>query len=306
MADLDADRFRRIAALAAFLGRSHRASRAEIFAAVEGYADRKPEAARRLLRRDLRAVDESFGVVITYNESHDRYELQRDAAGGPLRLSPEEKVALSLAIRFAQADLAQPAIQASADLPVVEFAGWALPNLHLDANGETLLEAIVRRAEVTFTYGDASGTVAQRRVQPWVLSWRGDRYLTGFDLDRKSERHFRVSRIRGGVDIVGEDESFEPVRVDGVVRAPWESDPDGEAVLAVEASSAWWFARRFGVETSEDGDQIVLRVPYRDDDAFAGYLAGFGAAIEVLEPPTLRSAVCAHVEAVLERIKASS
>lgn len=300
MATLEPDRFRRITALAAYLGRSHRASRAEIFAAVEGYADRKAEAARRLLRRDLREVEDAFGVAITYNESHDRYELVRDASGPSLLLSPPEKVALSLAIRFAQADLAQPAIQAAADLPVVEYAGWALPNLHLDAAGERLLEAIVRRVEVRFTYRAADGAIAVRRVQPWVLTWRGERYVTGFDLDRADERHFRVSRIQGEVAFVGDDGAYEPVRVDGVIRAPWESDPDGEAVLAVEPTSAWWFARRFGVEAVEEDDAMILRVPYRDDDAFAAYLAGFGNAIVVREPASLRDAIVAHLRAVLD------
>lgn len=302
----DQDRLRRIAALAAFLGRTRAASRAEIFAAVEGYRGRKEEAARRLLRRDLDQLEAAFRVQVSYNEHAERYELQRDRGSAILKLTPEQKVALSIAIRFAEADPAQTVIEAAADLPLLETAGWALPSLTLDENGERLLEAILSRREVEFEYRNGAGEITQRRVQPWVLTWRGERYLTGHDLDRGATRHFRLGRIRGVVQTSQDEGTFEPPDDPASVQAPWESNPDREAKLRVAESIAWVIARRFGVDTSEEDGELVVRVPYRHDASFASYLAGFGAEIEVLGPQTLRAAMLQHLEAALVAMDAGA
>ncbi|MFP5224271.1 MAG: helix-turn-helix transcriptional regulator [Actinomycetota bacterium] len=290
----------RILALAAFLGRKRAASRADIFAGVDGYADRGIEAARRLLRRDISVICETMRVKIDYDAIEDVYRLTREVSRGDLRLTPEQKVALSLAMRSAEADPAAAVIEAAADLPVIGSAGWALPNIGLDARGEILLAAIISRTEISFRYRDSRGEETRRLVQPWTLTWRGERYLTGFDLDREGVRHFRLNRILGEIELRGEPGAFEPGEQATEVVAPWEADPDREAVIAVDDSVSWMLARRFGVEVEERDGELIIRVPYGHDQSFAAFLAGFGPEVKVLSPGSLVDALTDHLRGALD------
>jgi proteasome accessory factor B len=299
MAESGNQRVTRILALAAYLGRKHAASRADIFEAVPGYSDRDVEAARRLLRRDMAVICETMRVTIGYDSHEDVYRLSREAGRGDLRLTPDQKVALSLAMRFAEADPAATVIEAAADLPLIGSAGWALPNLGLDSKGELLLGAIIARNEVSFAYRDSKGEETERRVQPWTLTWRGERYLTGFDVDRDGVRHFRPNRIQGDVRLEGAEGAFEPDETAHEVRAPWETDPDREAVLIVSDAVSWMLARRFGVEVQQEGDELIIRVPYGHDSSFAAFLAGFGPEVKVVSPQSLVDAMVQHLRDAL-------
>jgi proteasome accessory factor B len=152
---------------------------------------------------------------------------------------------------------------------------------------------------VSFSYRDSKGEETDRRVQPWTLTWRGERYLTGFDVDRDGVRHFRLNRIQGDVRLDGAEGAFEPDEAAHEVRAPWEADPDREAVLAVSDAVSWMLARRFGVEVQQEGDEMIIRVPYGHDSSFAAFLAGFGPEVKVVSPTSLADAMVQHLRGAL-------
>ncbi len=66
-----------------------------------------------------------------------------------------------------------------------------------------LMRAVRDHRVVRFDYRKpGSSEVEKRSVEPWSLySHQGRWYLTGLDLERNSERLFRVSRIQGGVTV---------------------------------------------------------------------------------------------------------
>lgn len=67
-----------------------------------------------------------------------------------------------------------------------------------------VLAALEAGIPVSFTYTSASGT-QDRAVEPWRLVLRGRvLYLWGRDLDRDAPRLFRVSRMTGAIETIGE------------------------------------------------------------------------------------------------------
>lgn len=90
--------------------------------------------------------------------------------------------------------------QTPADLP----PRHGLPRVESDAGLDILAQAIHQRIPVTFPYGSET-EVDMRTVEPWRLPIRGNAvYLWGFDLDRQAPRLFRMSRILGDIELIGE------------------------------------------------------------------------------------------------------
>lgn len=73
-----------------------------------------------------------------------------------------------------------------------------------------LLHAINHQIPVSFSYMSTSSSAiihdyTQRAVEPWQILLRGQgMYLWGWDLDRQAPRLFRLTRIRGAVELIGE------------------------------------------------------------------------------------------------------
>ena len=67
-----------------------------------------------------------------------------------------------------------------------------------------LYQAITSESVVSFVYRSPKSTQT-RAVEPWNLVVSGSAiYLQGFDLDREGERTFRLSRILGPIEVLGE------------------------------------------------------------------------------------------------------
>ena len=67
-----------------------------------------------------------------------------------------------------------------------------------------LYQAITSQSVVSFLYRSPKSTQT-RAVEPWTLLVSGAAiYLQGFDLDREGERTFRLSRILGPIEVLGD------------------------------------------------------------------------------------------------------
>jgi proteasome accessory factor B len=134
-------------------------------------------------------------------------------------------------------------------------------------------------------------------VAPWgVVSRHGHWYLVGHDHDREAVRVFRLSRIRGPVEMGDTPHAFsrpEGVDLVGLVDDDDSTAPLSLAQLEVRPGAAHALRRD---ATAVDGD--VLTVPYRDPRRFTDRLVGHGSDVTVLGPPELRDAVIARLRAV--------
>jgi predicted DNA-binding transcriptional regulator YafY len=226
----------------------------------------------------------------------------------------------------------RPAVAAS-DGPAADAAGSDDPDQGLSSRG-LLLQPRVRtadpafgplraaslaRRQVRFDYRKSPQDDPEpRKVQPWgLVSFRGRWYVVGYDLDRKEQRTFRLSRIFGEVSASGRAGAFTPpsdLDLLDVVRRNAEQPVERTARVRVRpgraiglrrgaelisaASGATVTAATAGADEggtaagSAGADEFdVVRIPIAGLWATAREVAACGPDAQVIEPADLRDAV---------------
>ncbi|MDC7122711.1 WYL domain-containing protein [Cellulomonas fimi] len=307
----------------ALVNTSGRMTKEQVRASVAGYQDApSDDAFERMFERDkdtlrelgipvLTVTDAGHGDDIGYRIDAEQYAL------APLDLTAGELGVLAMAAQVWQdqslrADTSRAltklravgAAPQSTDLvaglaPRVRSGGGAIG---------PLLDAVQARQVVRFVYRAANtGEVRERTVEPWkLLARRGGWLLVGRDRERDAPRSFRLSRVEGTVRLVGAPGAFEPPPAEELASAlhPWEERPERVATLAVLPERAG-AARARAVPAPDDAPDVrsdprlaavlahrdVVHVPFRLDWELAEELVGYGDAVVVLDPPSVRHAV---------------
>lgn len=296
---------------------------AQIAATVAGYEHdldepRAHEAFQRKFERD-KAELRALGVPLETGtdsifDTEPGYRIgRREYALPDLRLEPDEAAVVGLAARLWQH--AGLAAAASSGLTKLRAAGVDLdphatlgvePVVTVDPAFAPLVAAARQRRVVRFDYRvperDAPST---RRLQPWgVVCWRSRWYVVGHDLDRDGTRCFRLSRLVGPVTTTGPAGAFTPpAQVDLISHVASESrwsEPvqrHGRATVLVRPGRADG-VRRWAeqVDSGPDGDLAILAYHCAED--LAGWLAGYGADVRVLDPPEVRDAVITRLKEI--------
>lgn len=282
----------------------------EILTGVHGY-DVGPgpasDSARRMFERDKETL-RRLGVPLVALETPTgtRYRVdEEDYALPEVTLTGAQAAALDLAASaWRDGTLPTTARHALTKLRAVtdnDAEPGVLPDLSVDLPGQeipdVLVAAVHDRRRVVFSYTSASSATARRRtVEPHALRLaEGAWYLDALDVDRGELRTFRLARITGSVEPVGEAGAFEPPARPRVA--------EHVAVLALAPGRGLGLrqrARRPATRPTSTvpvppGDWDVLEVPYSDPFGFAGSLASLADAVVVLEPAALREDVLAHL-----------
>ncbi|RZS43780.1 transcriptional regulator [Herbihabitans rhizosphaerae] len=284
---------------------------------VPGYADAPTdEAFFRMFERDKTELRE-LGIPLEVGRNSafdaiDGYRIaRRDYELGEIDLEPDEAAAVALAVRLWDSPELTGAAQGA--LLKLRAAG-----VDVDHGAPSVVEPKVRTTErtftpllaavqagqaVTFEYrrpGMPTDQLRSRTLEPWgVVSWRGRWYVVGHDRDRDAPRCFRLSRIVGDVSTVGKP---------GVVTRPDNVDllqfvaHSGGAEPSPASTARLWLARGraaglrrratvLGERTVDGvaGEEVEIEL-YHPDTA-AGWIAGYGPDVVVLEPDVLRKAV---------------
>ncbi len=291
----------------------------EVRRRVAGYGQSDPEAFRRMFERDKADLRE-MGVPVE-TVSIDRFGRSADRLGyridprrydlPELDLEPAELAALALAVQItgladeASSGLLKLAVDVG-DPGTPTVTGQVSIEVPLDApcRGE-LMEAQLARQVVRFVYAIPGTPPARRTVDPHALVHRRGRwYLVGRDHDRDAQRVFRLDRILGSVRPVGEPGAFDAPQAaigpDDVVPPVPEGAPE-IARVAASPEVAWEVARSArgsGAEATPAG-WTAFTVAVRDPEQFAGWVSTFGSELMVLDPPELRTAMIARLEATI-------
>ncbi|MGH9062635.1 MAG: helix-turn-helix transcriptional regulator [Acidimicrobiales bacterium] len=278
----------------------------EIADAVIGYPE-AGETRRQAFERDKRTLRDE-GIVVTaepipYDPSLTGYRIRpQDYYLPPLDLSPDEQVALNLAVAGVHLD-DSTGRDALLKLGVMERDGpaavAALPSLPaLPA----LHEAVRSHAPVRFGYRGRS-----RTVDPYALAFRGGWwYLLGRDHEHDERRTFRVDRMEP-VEGAGPPGSFDPPEdLDApavLAQGPWRlgQEDAGVAHVLVDAVLAGEVAGQLAgeavVETREDGS-VVVALEVANVAAFRSWVLGLLDHAVVLGPPPLRDSVTGWLAAM--------
>lgn len=293
-------------------------SKDQIRAAVPQYAEcRTDEAFERMFERDKEEVREmgiplETGSNSAWFEDEIGYRVDRAAYALPeVSFEPDELAVLGLASRvWQQASLAGPASRALVKLKAAGVEPDDASLLGIEPRVRTsepafepLYAAVRDRRPVRFPYrAGRTGGLADRRLEPWgIVSWHGRWYVVGHDRDRDATRVFRLSRVAGPVEAIGEaGEVQAPEGVDfrAEVAALSDEQPRSKARLRVRAGTGFALRRR-AVSESPGDEWDELRVPFGDAEVLADEVAGYGPDVVALEPEELRAAVIRRLRAVL-------
>ena len=291
----------------------------QIRSAVPGYDQDTEESFRRMFERDKDELRE-LGIPLetgTHSAVHDDepgYRIaRRDYELPEIALEADEAAAVGLAARLWQsAPLAGATGSALMKLRAAGVDAPAAPALlepRIAASEPAFpgcWEAVRDARTVRFDYR-ASGRPAPeaRTVEPWgVVSWRGRWYLVGFDVDREAQRVFRLSRVVGDVQPVGEPGSVTPpgdVDLRAAVASMAADEPRAVATVRLRAGAGWELRREATARRPDDAEEgwDVVEIGFSDPERLADRVAGYGADAVVLGPPEARAAVVRRLRALV-------
>jgi proteasome accessory factor B len=289
----------------------------EIHRRVAGYGQDNYESFRRAFERDkdeLRAMGIPIEVrkIDILDEHSDGYIIDKDRYYLPdLDLEPDEVAALSLArdaIRDGRSEAEKGLLRISLDSRAAPVDGpqvaWG-DDLRQPALA-TIYEAQLEKRPISFDYQATSGPRSKRVLEPYgLVNRRGHWYVVGNDVDRSAIRAFRLSRIQG--DVVAGDGSFEvPAGFEAQDHLAAEAyeigEQQAESLVRFDESLAWWVNQNLAsagrVENSDGSIDVTL--PLGNLDALVSWVVGFGASVEIIDPPEARAALLAHLRPLLE------
>jgi predicted DNA-binding transcriptional regulator YafY len=265
----------------------------------------------RSVRRDVDRLRDLGYPVHASKGLGGGYQLGAGAALPPLLLDPDEAVAIAVCLRLAAggsvAGVGEAALRALSKLDqvlparlrsqvgAVHDATVTLTPTSVDTPVEpdvlmTLARACRDREHVTASYVDRSGSVTQRRLEPYQLVTTGRRwYLLAYDRDRDDWRSLRLDRM---ADVRALGSTFAareaPDAASYVRRAisasPYRYVARVRYAASQEVVSQFFSAASASVEPDGPGACIVT-AGADDPERMALYFAMAGIDFEVLEPP---------------------
>ena len=190
---------------------------------------------------------------------------------------------------------------------------FAVVRLPGEAKTSALLKtAIGERREVVLEYfKESRAEVESRPVRPRVLRYaQGHWYLSAYCLTRKSDRTFRVDRIRTAKLTA---RTFEPLPPEerpqpdaGAAPTPPPGPEAERPRLALKGGAVIRYAEeRFGKDAVERGraDQAVLTLGGPADAWTISFALSFAGAAEVQAPPALRRQAADRIQRALENYR---
>lgn len=279
----------------------------------EAYAQGNLESAKRMFERDKDAL-RGYGVpieleIVDQLEQTEGYRIQRDRYYlPPISFTPEEISALWVTSATTEND--DPARLAVRKL-IAGSGGRGLPvagPIQVAAGpGSELVRSLATstlgRRAVGFRYRDARNAESRREVDPYGLVARaGQWYLVGHDRARDAIRAFRISRILGEAEEIGEAAGAPPGfhAADHITVAPPGSDELRRTTVAVHPDLHPIALASF--PGAADGQQMsggwpTVSVPVSDPAWTASWVLSFGERARVVEDGPVRDEVLRRLEA---------
>ena len=168
---------------------------------------------------------------------------------------------------------------------------------------EACLAAVTEGRALRFGYRATGRPDAEdRTIDPWgVVWWHGRWYVAGHDHARDAVRVFRLSRIVGSAEPLGDAGSVKvPPGTDlrALVARMAGDEPRTTATVRVRSGAAWALRREATATTTDEDGWDRLEVGYSDPERFADRVTGYGADAVVVAPPEARDAVVRRLKAL--------
>jgi proteasome accessory factor B len=286
---------------------------------------------KRTVYRDLQAMELDGELPIWQDAG--RWGLEAKAFLPPLNLTLHEAMTLFLAARvlaktsdehdteliasFVKLAQVLPATLAEHVQGTVDAFATTPPNATFTRVFRTLTEAWAARRVVVIEYGpsvyDTSRPPRQTRVRPYFIepsALTHALYLLGYDEERGARRTFKVERIVSASltpETFVPEAGFSPA---SELRRAWDVIFDQPVITVVarfapavadRAAETRWHPSQ-EVEREADGS-LIWRARVAGSLEVRIWLLGWGADVEVLDPPELRAEVAGELERAAARYR---
>lgn len=173
---------------------------------------------------------------------------------------------------------------------VIDLSPWGSNELLKDSV-TSIRKAIESHKEITFTYVDSEGKKTNRRVEPYSLVLKGQKwYLYAWCHARQDFRLFKLSRIK---ELAVTEVCYEPKKVSMgqlTYEDQWKNPEKTVSLELVfekelEGIMEEWFGEES--ETQEDG-RILVKIQLPENNWLYGFILSFGMGVEVISPPHIR------------------
>lgn len=186
---------------------------------------------------------------------------------------------------------------------VIDLSPWGGNNPHKKTLA-AIRKAIENYKEIEFKYIDSTGKRTSRRVEPYSLVLKGQKwYLYAWCHLRKDFRLFKLSRIK---ELVVMDISYKPREL-SLEQFPWESQwqtPESmvslELVFEKELESSVEECFGEDIVKHEDG-RLMVKALLPENNWLYGFLLSFGMGVEVVNPPHIRTILAGIAKGICKR-----
>ena len=190
-------------------------------------------------------------------------------------------------------------VKADTDWIEVDFSRWG--NSASDkAKFDALKNAVINKRAAAFSYSSSYGETVDRKVYPLRLVFKSKSwYLQAFCLLKNDYRTFRISRMR---NVFASEESFDGT----AFQAPEIEPPEVQSPCLVNVKLKFIQQAAYRVYDEFDEPDIVknkdgtlsVSVNLPNDYWLYSYILSFGAAVEVLEPQTVRDELARQADEI--------
>lgn len=185
----------------------------------------------------------------------------------------------------------------------VDFAPWSPEGSEVRNLFSTLRDSILKKIQVSFDYFTGDGRSEKRTVHPWKLVFRGQSwYLLGWCTSRKSERYFKLTRMRNVLMTGKTADIRQPVTEE---NTPSEQFPLIEITAKVSKEKISYLLDSFvcsQLETHKDGSvTAVFTAP--ESPWLCELLLSFGPHIKLKSPKKIKNQIIELASAVLKKYK---
>ena len=204
---------------------------------------------------------------------------------------------------------------ADTDWIEVDFEPWSAEGKEVSKIFGTLRDGILKKKQLNFDYYSGDGKIEKRTVHPWKLIYKGQAwYLQGWCTARKSERFFKLTRMRNVLLTAKNAEvsikaaqKAESVKNGESAKSSYQTQnvPTLEIKAQVSSAKISYLLDTFvcsQVAPQNDGSVIAtFTVP--DFDWIYDMLLSFGPSIKIISPDKVREKIVNLAEALLKSYK---
>ena len=186
---------------------------------------------------------------------------------------------------------------------VIDLSPWGAKELLRDSVA-CIRGAIENHNEIEFIYIDSSGKRTNRRVEPYSLVLKGQKwYLYAWCHIREDFRLFKLSRMR---ELKPTAATYQPRKVSLEQLDwddPWRASENSISLRLVfeeelESIVTDWFGE--DLEKLEDG-RLLATAMLPENNWLYGFILSFGTGVEVIDPPHIRKILAEISKGIYEK-----